>query len=203
MCRRRSLPESAVRLAPVAIAALLASACADGASAPELPLRPAADNLGAPTLARIYRLGAGDKLQITVFGEPDLSGKFAVTAAGTVAMPLIGEIVAKGRPIADFRTALVSRLRNGVLKNPKVTVEVVSFRPIYVHGEVKNGGEFPYKSGLRLRDAVALAGGFTYRAQTSYLMITREGQSAEYKVRMQNDLTIMPGDNIRVPERFF
>jgi polysaccharide export outer membrane protein len=84
-----------------------------------------------------------------------------------------------------------------------VTVEVAGYRPIYVHGEVRSGGEFAYKTGLRLRDVVALAGGYTYRANQNYVVLSRAGTGQDVQVQLPNDLIVMPGDNIRVPERFF
>jgi len=93
-------------------------------------------------------------------------------------------------------------LRDGYLKNPKVSIEVMNFRPIYVHGEVKNGGEFAYKTGLKLRDAIAMAGGYTYRANQGYVLVDREGEE-EVKITMPSSMPVLPGDNIRIPERFF
>lgn len=183
------------------MALLLLGACADGGDAPELEIRPAAGS--QVELSRIYRLGVGDKLKVTVFGEQDLSGTYEVNATGSVALPLIGDIVAKGRPITEFRSVVAKRLSDGYIKNPKVTVDILAYRPIYVHGEVKQAGEHGYKSGLKLRDAVAMAGGYTYRANQGYLLIIREGQAAEAKVRLPSDIDVLPGDNIRVPERLF
>jgi polysaccharide biosynthesis/export protein len=151
---------------------------------------------------RLYRLGVGDKFKLTVFGEDNLSGQFEVNAVGQVSLPLIGEMPAKNLTLQQFRDNLVRKLSDGYLKNPKVTVEILNYRPIYVHGEVKNGGEFQYKNGLSMRDAVAMAGGFTYRAEQSYFYIARNG-AAEVAVRGQTDVMILPGDNIRIPERFF
>lgn len=154
------------------------------------------------SVERTYRLGVGDKLKVTVFGEENLSGQFEVNALGQVSMPLIGEVPAANQPIVEFRDTIARRLANGYLKNPRVTVDVLNYRPIYVHGEVKSGGEFPFKSGLRLRDAVALAGGYTYRANQTYVAVFREGQG-EMTIPMDGTFSVLPGDNIRVPERFF
>ena len=169
-----------------------------------------APQLSAPSYAtadrseslRPYRLGIGDKLKITVFGEENLSGQFEVNALGRVSVPLIGEVPAANRPIDEFRNDVTRRLANGYLKSPRVNVDVLNYRPIYVHGEVKSGGEFAYKSGLGLRDAVALAGGYTYRANKSYVVVYREGRG-EFQASTVGGLTILPGDNIRIPERFF
>jgi protein involved in polysaccharide export with SLBB domain len=182
--------------AAVLAAALLTGACADGGDGPVTELKP-------QQVSRVYRLGIGDKLKVNVFGENDLSGTFEVNALGNVPMPLIGEMPAKGRGIAEFRDAVARRLAQGYLTQPKVSVEIVNYRPIYVHGEVRNGGEFAFKQGLKLRDAVAVAGGYTYRAEKSYVLLTREGDSGEIKVAGGADIEVLPGDNIRIPERFF
>ena len=126
-----------------------------------------------------------------------------VNPSGSVGMALLGDVQAKGLTVQEFRDAVTQRLvREGILKNPKVAVDVLNYRPIYVHGEVKNGGEFQYKSGLRLRDAVAMAGGYTYRAEQSYVLLGRDDQR-EMQVTMPGDAPVLPGDNIRIPERFF
>lgn len=157
---------------------------------------------GKTPLQRTYRLGIGDKLKVTVFGEENLSGQFEVNAVGQVSLPLIGEAPAKGLAIHEFRDQIARRLSDGYLKNPKVTVEMQNYRPIFVHGEVKNGGEFQYKNGVSLRDAIAMAGGYTYRANQNYLYIGREGQP-DVAVQTPADIAVLPGDNIRIPERFF
>lgn len=179
-------------------AALLAAACT---SAP--PTAPA--DFGATPrqgLGNSYRLGIGDKLKIVVFGEENLSGPVEVDAQGAVTLPLAGEVAAKGLTINELRDAIARKLSDGFLKNPRITIDMVSYRPIYLHGEVKNGGEFPFRSGLRIRDAIAMAGGYTYRADQSQAVIVREGASA-VTVPLPNEHAVMPGDNIQIPERFF
>ncbi len=151
---------------------------------------------------RVYRIGIGDKLKISVFGEDNLSGEFEVNNLGQVSLPLVGDQPAQGLTLKEFRDQYVRLLSDGYLKNPKVTADILNYRPIYVHGEVKNGGEFKFKSGLTLRDAVAMAGGYTYRAEESYVYIGREGER-DVSVKTPSDIVILPGDNIRVPERFF
>ena len=198
------LSRSSPRLSSALIAALtvaaIAGACADTVSGPISTLPSKA---GAVELSRVYRLGVGDKIKLTIFGEPDMSGTYEVNAVGNVPVSLIGEVPAKGQGIAEFRDSVRHRLSQGYLNNPKVSVEVVNFRPIYIHGEVRSGGEFPYKNGLKLRDAIALAGGFTYRANETHVVLVREGSPAQVKVALPADVDVLPGDNIRVPERFF
>lgn len=182
-----------------AIAAVLACACADdiGPAPASLLTDNAPSSLGAS-----YRLGIGDKLKITVFGEDTLSGPVEVNAGGQVALPLAGDVPAAGKTLSQFRDAVVARLSDGYLKNPKVTVEITNYRPVYIHGEVKNGGEFNYKTGLKLRDAVAMAGGYTYRANQSTIILIRDGVG-EVSVPASGTVSLLPGDNIRIPERFF
>lgn len=180
-------------------AGLLVAACAEN-------IGPAPANFvsdGAPSaLGASYRLGIGDKLKITVFGEESLSGAVEVNAAGQVALPLAGEVPAQGKTITQFRETVANRLADGYLKNPKITVEIINYRPFYIHGEVKNGGEFAYKTGLKLRDAVAIAGGYTYRADQTYAIVDREG-AGEVRIPANGTVILHPGDNVRIPERFF
>lgn len=152
---------------------------------------------------RGYRLGVGDKVRLTVFGEPDLSGTFEISSLGRISLPLAGDVDAAGLDANALRDAAARRLSDGYLKNPKVTIDIVGYRPIYVHGEVRSGGEFPFKTGLRLRDAVALAGGYTYRADQGYVVLSRPGLAQDARVRLPTDVIVMPGDNIRIPERYF
>jgi polysaccharide export outer membrane protein len=196
----RIAPSSrAVRILASTAAALGLASCSDGgAVGPSLPPSALADNS-----LRAYRLGVGDKVRLTVFGEPDLSGTYEINPMGSISLPLAGDVQAAGLDANAFKESARRRYADGYLKNPRITVEVVGYRPIYVHGEVRTAGEFPYKSGLRLRDAVALAGGYTYRANTGYVLLSRPGQQREVRVGAAADLTIMPGDNIRIPERYF
>lgn len=196
MFSRRSFVIS-LSVAAIAGGPLKLAGCADVSSAP-----PAA-RLKPAELSRVYRLGVGDKLKVSVFGEPDLTGTFEVNALGAVPMPLIGEVPAKGRSIKDIRDSIADRLSRGYLKDPKVSIEVLNYRPIYIHGEVRSGGEFPFKNGLKLRDAIAVAGGYSYRADQSHVLLIREGEPLEVRIALPADFDVLPGDNIRVPERFF
>ncbi len=150
-----------------------------------------------------YRLGAGDKMSVNVFGENDLSGEFLVGDDGRVDMPLIGAVQAQGQTVTEFQNAVVERYSAGYLKDPKVSVSVLNYRPFFIQGEVGKGGEYPYKAGLTVQDAVAIAGGFTYRANTDKAFIRRAGQDKEVEVSLAQRVTLNPGDIVRIPERFF
>lgn len=150
-----------------------------------------------------YQLGAGDKVKVNVFGEPDLSGEFLVGDNGRIDLPLIGAVQARGQTVTQFQNAVVARYSGGYLKDPKVSVSVLNYRPFFIQGEVGKGGEYPYKAGLTIQNAVAIAGGYTYRANTSKAFVRRAGQDQEVEVQTNQRVAINPGDIIRVPERFF
>ncbi|CAN5392829.1 polysaccharide biosynthesis/export family protein [soil metagenome] len=150
-----------------------------------------------------YRLGIGDKVRVTVFREPDVSGEFAVAPDGTVALPLIGAVPAVGRRIDELAAEAQARYGDGYLRNPQVGVEVTTFRPFFMLGEVGAQGQYPYSVGLTAFNAIATAQGFTPRADRYIVHIRREGATVEENYRLTPDLRIYPGDTVRVGERFF
>lgn len=156
--------------------------------------QPAADSPAADE----YVLSPNDKLKITVFGEEDLSGEFVVDATGNVSIPLIGEVRAAGTSLRAFQRNIEARLRAGYLVDPRVSAEILNFRPFYVLGEVKNPGEYAYTSGLTLLNAIAQAGGFTPLANTSTIAIKRPGAEGELRAVVQAGMPISPGDTLRV-----
>lgn len=145
-----------------------------------------------------YILSANDKLRVTVFGQPTLSGEFSVDATGNVSLPLIGEVRAAGVSLRTFQRQLEAKLRNGYLVDPRVSAEIMNFRPFYVLGEVRTPGEYPYTAGLTLLNGVAQAGGFTVHANINDIAIKREGTENELRVMAQAGIPIAPGDTIRV-----
>lgn len=161
----------------------------------------------APTIATAtdtdYRLGSGDKVRVTVYGEPDLSGEFFVTGSGLVSLPLVGEVKAAGLKVGEFQEAVQKALSDGYLKEPRVSAEVLGFRPFYILGEVTKPGTYPYTSGLTVLNAVATAGGYTYRADKKQVFIKRDGATTEVKTVLSPSTTVAPGDTIRIGERFF
>ncbi|MBX3513879.1 MAG: polysaccharide export protein [Xanthobacteraceae bacterium] len=151
-----------------------------------------------------YRLSPGDKLKVTVFNEVDLTGEFQVNERGNIAFPLVGEVQAANSTSDEFQQRLTARLRGKYVKKPRVSVEMISYRPVNVLGEVRNAGQIQYRPGLTLQDAVALAGGFTYRANTRTVYVRRADASGEVSISTDGErVPILPGDNIRVPERYF
>lgn len=151
----------------------------------------------------VYKLGTGDRVRVIVFNEEDLSGEFEVDSTGSLALPLIGNISARGLTLREFETSVADALRDGYLKDPRVNVEVLNFRPFYIIGEVENGGEYDFVPEMTVLNAVALAGGYTYRADDRRIFVTKAGTNTEVEHRMESAIKVLPGDIIRVPERFF
>lgn len=150
-----------------------------------------------------YRLGSGDQVRVIVFGEEDLSGEFVVDGAGMVSLPLVGEVPAGGKTLQEFRTEIETLLSDGYLTDPRVSAEVLNYRPFYILGEVEESGEYPYTDGLTVMNAVARAGGFTYRANTRVVFIKRADTNQEVELPLTATVRVMPGDTIRIAERFF
>lgn len=150
-----------------------------------------------------YRVGSGDNLRVTVFGEEDLSGEFSVDGSGFFSLPLIGEVRAGGLTVREVEQTIVKRLKPDYLKNPSVSVAVLNYRPFYIIGEVQKPGSYAYVSGMKVVNAIALAGGYTYRARENKVLITRAGGAERKKQRANHDTAVLPGDVIEVPERFF
>ncbi|WP_129792168.1 polysaccharide biosynthesis/export family protein [Sphingosinicella sp. CPCC 101087] len=163
---------------------------------------PVSENPPAPASA--HALGPGERLRVTVYGEPALTGEYVLSSGGELAFPLAGTIQAAGKSPDALATELAASLKNmGYLLDPNVAVEVLAYRPFYVLGEVNQPGEFPYQPGLTVLAAVARAEGFTYRARQSSVFIKRAGEPAEREVPLTSDLIVQPGDIVRIGERYF
>jgi polysaccharide export outer membrane protein len=155
------------------------------------------------TSAATYVLGSTDRIRLKVYGEPDISGEYEIDAGGNVSVPLAGHIKAAGSTTRQLEKSITSALSKGIVRDPRVNVEIVSYRPYYILGEVKKSGEYPYRLGLTVMDAVASAGGFTYRANENKIYLRRAGAGIEEVYALDAPVPVFPGDNIRVPERFF
>ena len=158
---------------------------------------------GGDNVVYSYRLGPGDKVKVTIFGEPDLSGPYAVSGEGKISAPLVGDVQAAGLTAPELQASLENTYRQGYLKDPKVNVEVMSFRPFYILGEVKLPGEYPYDNGMTVVKAVAMAQGFTYRADEKHVFIKHLNGLKEDEVPLTSNAPVQPGDTIRIAERYF
>jgi protein involved in polysaccharide export with SLBB domain len=150
-----------------------------------------------------YKLGTGDKMKVTIYGEPDLSGDFIVDGSGEVQFPLLGQIQAAGLSVHQFVSTLTAALSAKYLRDPKVSIEIQNYRPFYIIGEVNKPGEYPFENNLNVLNAVALAGGYTYRANHSDVYIRRNGNKDETAQGFSAETKIYPGDVVRIPERIF
>lgn len=150
-----------------------------------------------------YRLGTADKLRITVFNEPSLSGEVEVDSSGNVSLPLIGTLVAKGQTQRQLEQTITKKLASGYMRDPRVNVEVLTYRPFYILGEIAKPGEYPYRNGMNVMSAVAVAGGFTYRANDKTIYIRRAGETEDKSYPITTTTAVYPGDILRVPERIF
>jgi|SRR6185312_17438322 len=145
-----------------------------------------------------YQLGTGDKVRITVFGEDDLSGEFQVDSTGYLRLPMIGQVKAAGYTARALEDSLTANYANGYLKEPRVNVEVTTYRPFYIIGEVNKPGEYAYVNGMNVLNAVALAGGFTQKAIEGHVYLRKGGTNEELRVAADQTVQLMPGDIVRV-----
>jgi protein involved in polysaccharide export with SLBB domain len=186
----------------IGVASLLAACVPPSGPSPTLPTPSAPAANTAELVSSTYRLGSGDRVKITVFRHEDLSGEFALDGAGNFAMPLVGEVQAYGLTTRELESRLRETLEDGYLVDPQVSVEVLNYRPFYILGEVKTPGAYPYVNGMTVLNAVALAGGFSYRAKQSDFVLQRGGSNSSGN-EVQGDAALLPGDIVTVQERFF
>jgi polysaccharide export outer membrane protein len=178
------------RFLGIACCALLLAGCAK-----QLPPAPAVEDA--------YRLDSGDRVRIIIYGETSLSTDYGVDDAGDISFPMLGQIEARNATAQDLRNRIASGLvQKGILANPGVSVEVTQYRPFFILGEVNKPGQYPSGSDLNILSAVAIAGGFTVRADKSDISVlrTKDGQAHEWHVDLAGKL--QPGDVITVPELF-
>lgn len=181
-------------LIALVVAAFVLGGCARTAGPPQAY---------APAPEGPYLLDSGDRLRIVVFGQESLTSSYTVDGGGAVSMPLVGAVRARGRSIRDLETAIAQELGKSYLRNPNVTVEIETYRPFFILGEVRNPGQYPYVAGMTVETAVAIAGGYTPRAARSGIEITRQLQGRVVHSRVQPIQPVRPGDTINVQERFF
>jgi protein involved in polysaccharide export with SLBB domain len=150
-----------------------------------------------------YRLGPGDRLKVTVFGHPQESGEFEIDGSGNLAYPLLGRVSARGKTVPELQEFVRVELDKKFIVDPRVSVEVLNYRPFYIYGEVNRAGSYPFVSGLTIRRAVAIAGGFTRRARREPVILIREREKGVKKIDSELDVPVLPGDIIEVSRRLF
>jgi polysaccharide biosynthesis/export protein len=150
-----------------------------------------------------YRLDAGDKLRIVVYGQEGLTNTYAIDAGGSITMPLIGSVPARGRTPAGLAAEITGKLRNGYIREPSVAVEIESYRPFFILGEVAAPGQYPYVPNMSVESAVAIAGGFSPRARRDRVTLTHTDSSGSMRLVVPLGTGISPGDTVLVGERWF
>lgn len=168
-----------------------------------LPLEAAS---ALPAADPAYRVGPGDVLRISTYMEPDLNNTFLVLPNGRLAFPLTGEVDVAGKTTEEIRTMLEQRLiAGGMVRNAKLAVNIAEFRPIYIMGEVAKPGRYPFEANMTLQRAVAVAGGYTVRANSRQLMIRRDGDNVNRRIPLESkaQFALNPGDTLTVPKRYF
>ncbi len=150
-----------------------------------------------------YKLGSGDLIKITVFNQEDLSGEYTINGAGKIALPLIGDVETKDLTVKQVEEGIANKLKPDYLLNPRVNVQVLNYRPFYILGEVKEPKSYPYVDGMTYLNAVAIAGGYTYRAKEDHVMVVRMNDQQKKELKLNMDEKVLPGDVIHVEERFF
>ncbi|WP_147276168.1 polysaccharide biosynthesis/export family protein [Sphingomonas aracearum] len=178
-------------------------ASAIGLSLANCAAKPLAPTLGA-WQPQEYTLSTGDKVRITTFGFEDLSGEFLVSADESIAFPSLGAVKVGGRTPDQVSTVLTALLTDRqIVRAPRLSTEVIAYRPFNILGEVSKPGQYPFTSGLTVLNAVAVASGFTYRANTKRVFIRHAGTNSEEEVVIGAATPVQPGDTIRVVERLF
>jgi len=184
-------------LSRIALLALVAAFGAGGCAAERPRLAP---SLSVETP---YILGSGDRLRINVFNQPTLSSTYAVDASGTITMPLIGPVEAAGRSTYELKKAIEGRLSKDYLRDPNVSIEVDAYRPFFIFGEVTLGGQYAYVAGMTVEQAVAIAGGYTPRAQRDRVQLARRDAGGVARLMVPMTTIVRPGDTLFVKERWF
>ena len=150
-----------------------------------------------------YYLDAGDKLRIVVYGQEGLTNTYAIGAGGSITMPLIGSVPARGRTPAGLAAEITAKLRNGLIREPSVAVEIEAYRPFFILGEVAAPGQYPYVPNMSVESAVAIAGGFSPRARRDRVTLTHTDASGPMRVVVPLGTALSPGDTVLVGERWF
>jgi len=194
-------PSATVDSEQIAREASVVPAVADGRPA-AMTARHLAPHTHADTDAP-YMLDSGDKVRVFVYGQPNLSRIYTVDGGGFISMPLIGAVKTRAETTFDLERAITVQLGAKYVRDPKVSVEIATYRPFYILGEVRTAGQYPYVNGMTVQTAVAIAGGYSERASERHVVITRRVNGVTEKLRVAPDMPVLPGDTIQVQERYF
>lgn len=191
----RIAPSGGHTLLRAGLLVMLALLVGCGGSAPPLPDTQASK--------AEYRLGHGDQMLVTVYGQPELTGEHVVDGSGNISMPLVGAVPAGGGTAGELESRIVDKLKPKYLNDPRVSIQILNYRPFYIVGEVKNPGSYAYVSDMVVMNAVALAGGLTYRAREDEFYISHSDDPERQQREVGPNAPVLPGDVITVKERYF
>ena len=150
-----------------------------------------------------YRLGSGDTIKVTVFGQQDLSIETLLNDSGKVDYPFLGQLQATGTTLAEFQQQIYQGLKGDYLVNPNVSVTIVQYRPFFIDGEVENPGGYPFQPGLTINKAAALAGGYSERASLTKIFIIRSNDTQQKSINVDANVKVQPGDIITIKQSYF
>jgi len=200
----RAAPQFAVADGGGAIRALRnAFAAAPRGDAPEPVAYANPPTAGPLRYDTSYKLDAGDKLRVVVYGQEGLTNTYAIGAGGSIIMPLIGQVLARGRTLAALSADISAKLRHGYIREPSVAVEIESYRPFFILGEVAAPGQYPYVPNMTVESAIAIAGGFSPRAKRDMVTLTHTDASGAARYIVPLGTALGPGDTVLVSERWF
>jgi polysaccharide export outer membrane protein len=187
-----------------AIAAMRAAFASAPRAAPIVMAAPLSSVEPAPVrYDTAYHLDAGDRLRVVIYGQEGLTNTYAVSAGGSITMPLIGAVPARGRTTAGLAAEIAAKLRNGFIRDPSIAVEIEAYRPFFILGEVAAPGQYPYVPNMTVESAVAIAGGFSPRARRDSVTVTHTDAQGTGRFVVPPGSSISPGDTVLVGERWF
>ncbi|WP_063687699.1 polysaccharide biosynthesis/export family protein [Bradyrhizobium stylosanthis] len=179
------------------------AALSNSFAASPMPVGYAGPMAGPARYDASYHLDAGDKLRVVVYGQEGLTNSYAIDAGGSITMPLIGAVPARGRTTAGLAGEIAARLRNGYIREPSVAVEIDTYRPFFILGEVSAPGQYPYVPNMTVESAVAIAGGFSPRAKRDVVTVTHTEAGGSMRAVVPLGTPLAPGDTVFVGERWF
>jgi polysaccharide export outer membrane protein len=192
-----------MRSARAAISCLLSALALSGCMGRTTPVAVAYAEAAPAGYDSAYRLDAGDRLRVVVYGQEGLTNTYAIDAGGAITMPLIGAVPARGRTPAGLASEISAKLRGGYIRDPSVAVEIEAYRPFFILGEVAAPGQYPYVPNMTVEGAVAIAGGFSPRARRDSVTLTHSDESGTGRYLVPPGTSLSPGDTVLVGERWF
>lgn len=195
--------KNSARMATVVMLALLTSCSVLSPRSSTVEDAPIETETTRPEILEDYKISVGDEIALNVFDNDPMTNTYIVSTNGSVSLPLIGNVRAQGLTVDEFIAAAEEGLRFELINSPRVSAQIVGFRPIYVLGEVKQPGGYEFNFDMNIYGAIALAGGYSFRAHRDYVFIRRAGSTDESRYTISPSLMVRPGDTIRIDQRSF